>query len=235
MSGRPGVFLEAQAITFLTTQFDVTAIATADGAAPGSTHRSSPPSPTPVSASAASVGAMNIATAGAIGGPGLLTASADASSAGGIANAVGTAHFAGTFVMSAAEPLLYVDFRSRSPSFPGSGLGSTSLFVSLSTRRDDALRRLRHRPMGIHLFPGTTYLLDLTLTSEASAGFPEPGVRQREQLRADHFHECRAPSRAVASPPGRPRPADRRQTARGSSGLRACPPPGAMPCQPRRR
>ena len=165
---------EAQAITFLTTQFDVTAIATADGAPPGIATDSGPPSPTPVSASADSVGAVNIATAGAIGGPGLLTASADASSGGGIANAVGTAHFAGTFTMSAAEPLLYVAFDPTTFA-SGSGVAMTSLFVSLSMGATTLFADLVNGPFEYNLRPGITYLLDLTLTSEASAGFPGPG------------------------------------------------------------
>jgi hypothetical protein len=166
---------EARAITFLTTQFDVTAIATADGAAPGIDTESGPPSPTPVTASADSVGALNIATAGAIGGPGLLTASADASSGGGIANAVGTVHFAGTFVMSALEPLLYVAFDPVTFA-SGSGLGSASLFISLSTASGTGIfGDFVTGPWEWGLTPGVTYLLDLTLTSEASAGFPGPG------------------------------------------------------------
>ena len=165
---------EARAITFLTTQFDVTAIATADGAPPGIDTDSGPPSPTPVSASADSVAAVNIATAGAIGGPGLLTASADASSGGGIANAVSTAHFAGTFVMSAAEPLLYVTFDPLTFA-SGSGLGSASLFVALSlVGGAEIFGDFVTGPWEYGLMPGTTYLLDLTLTSEASAGFPAP-------------------------------------------------------------
>lgn len=163
---------EAQAITFLTTQFDVTAVATADGAAPGIDSQSGPPSATPVSASAASVGALNIATAGAIGGPGLLTTSADASASGGIASSVGTAHFSGTFTMSALEPLLYVDFTPTTFA-SGSGFGLTSLFLSLSTGTTTLFADLITGPWSYNLFPGTTYLLDLTLTSEASAGFPE--------------------------------------------------------------
>jgi hypothetical protein len=163
---------EAQAITFLTTQFDVTAVATADGAPPGIDSRSGPPSPTPVSASADSVGASNVATAGAIGGPGLLTTSADASAMDGIASAVGTAHFSGTFTMSALEPLLYVDFTPTTFA-SGSGVGLTSLFLSLSTGTTTLFADLITGPWSYNLFPGTAYLLDLTLTSEASAGFPE--------------------------------------------------------------
>ena len=166
---------EVQAITFLTTQFDVTAIATADGAGPGVDTDSGPPSATPVSASADSVGALNIATAGAIGGPGLLTASADATSRGGIANAVGSAHFVGTFVMSAAEPLLYVAFDPTTFA-SGSGLASASLFVALSTASGTGIfGDFVTGPWEWGLTPGTTYRLDLTLTSEASAGFPGPG------------------------------------------------------------
>ena len=70
---------EVQAITFLTTQFDVTALTTADGAVPALVTQSGPPAPTLVTASADSIGPVNLAAAGAIGGPGLLTTSADAS------------------------------------------------------------------------------------------------------------------------------------------------------------
>ena len=165
---------EARAITFLSTQFDVTAIATADGAAPGFDSQASPPSATPISASADSVGAANLATAGAIGGPGLLTASADASAAGGIASSVGTAHFAGTFTMSAAEPSLHVTFDPTTFA-SGAGIGSSSLFLSLSMGATTLFADFITGLFEYNLLPGTTYLLDLTLSSEASAGFPGAG------------------------------------------------------------
>lgn len=162
---------EARAITFLTTQFDVTAVATADGAAPGIDSQSGPPSPTPVSASADSIAAANLSTAGAIGGPGLLTASADASATTGIANSVGTAHFSGTFTMSAAEPLLYVTFAPTTFA-SGSGLGSSSLFLTLSMGATTLFADFITGVFEYNLAAGPTYLLELTLSSEASAGFP---------------------------------------------------------------
>jgi hypothetical protein len=162
---------EARAITFLTTQFDVTAVTTADGAPPGVDSESGPPSPTPVSASADSVGAANIATAGAIGAPGLLTASADASAINGIASAVGTSHFLGTFTMSAAEPLLVLNFAPTNFA-SGSGLASTSLFALLTAGTSTLFADLVTGPWNFNLAPGITYSLDLTLSSEASAGFP---------------------------------------------------------------
>jgi len=120
------------------------------------------------------VGALNIATAGAIGGPGLLTASADASWVGGIASAVWTAPFAGTFTMTALEPLLYVAFGSHDLRFGLRARVDAALHQALA-KRDDAVRRLRHRCVCIQPVPGITYLLDLTLTSDASAGFRGPG------------------------------------------------------------
>lgn len=162
---------EASAITFLTTQFDVTAVTTADGAPPDIDAQSGPPSPTPVSASADSVGTANIATAGAIGAPGLLTASADASASGGIANGVGSSHFLGTFRMTAAEPLLVLNFAPTTFA-SGSGAAMSSLFASLSTGATTLFADLVTGLWTYNLTPGITYSLDLTLSSEASAGFP---------------------------------------------------------------
>ena len=162
---------EARAVDFLTAQFDVNAVTIADGAAPGIDAASGPPSPTPVSASADSVGAANIATAGAIGAPGLLTASADASANGGIANAVATSHFFGTFLMSAAEPVLVLDFTPDTFT-SGSGIGSTSLFALLTVGSTTLFSDLVTGHWSYNLTPGVTYGLDLTLSSEASAGFP---------------------------------------------------------------
>jgi len=160
---------EARAITFLTTQFDVNAVTTADGAPPGIDHASGPP--TPVSAEAVSVGAANIAIAGAIGAPGLLSTSAEASAGGGIASAAGTSHFLGTFLMSAAEPLLVLDFSPTSFA-SGSGVTSTFLFASLTAGATTLFDDLITGRWSYILAPGVTYSLDLTLSSEASAGLP---------------------------------------------------------------
>src|SRR5206468_4003681 len=96
-------------------------------ASAGFDSRSSPPLAAPVTASADSVGTLDIATAGAIAGAGLLTASADVSGGGGIDNAVGTAHFAGSFLTSAAEPYLTLDFAPTTFAV-GASTVATSLF-----------------------------------------------------------------------------------------------------------
>jgi hypothetical protein len=160
---------EARAITFLTTQFDTNAVATAEGAPPGIDSASGPP--TPVSASADAVGAVNIAIAGAIGAPGLLNTSAEASGGGGIASAVGTSHFLGTFLMSGAEPLLVLDFDPTSFA-SGSGVASTFLFASLTAGATTLFDDLVTGLWTYNLAPGITYSLELTLSSEASAGLP---------------------------------------------------------------
>ena len=164
---------QADAVTFFNTQYDVTAIALSDGA-PGFDSQSGPPSATPVSASAASVGATDIATAGAIGAAGLLSASADASGGGGIASAVATSHFSGSFLMSALEPLLAIDFTSLNFG-TGSGLGASSLFVSLTSNGVVLFQDVLSSPSVLKwaIATGSTNFLDVTLTSEASAGFPQ--------------------------------------------------------------
>ena len=169
---------EADAITFSNVQFDVTAIAVTDGV-PGFDSQSSPPSTAPVVASAGSVGTTDVATAGAIGGPGLLSTSADVSGGGGIANAVSTSHFSGSFIASALEPILTLDYSALNSAL-GSSSAATSLFVSLTSGSSTlfqgfitggSLWGFAH-----NLAPGATGLLDLTLSSEVSAGFPMQGT-----------------------------------------------------------
>ena len=166
---------EASALTFTNAQFDVTAIAVTSGPA-GFDSQASPPSATPISASADSVGGADIATAGAIAGPGLLTSSADVSGGGGGAiNAVATSHFTGSFVSSAAEPYLVIGFTPLGFAV-GSGLATTSLFVSLTSGGTTLFQGFVDGPWTYNLAPGTASLLDLTLSSEVSAGFPAQGV-----------------------------------------------------------
>jgi hypothetical protein len=167
---------EAVDIPFVNAQVDVTAVAVSDGA-PGVESQSGPPSPVPVVASAASLGTVSIATAGAIGAPGFLTTSADVSGGGGITNSVGTSHFAGSFLTSAAEPFLSVDFMASSFA-SGTGDASTSLFLSLTSGGVVLFNDFVTGPSVLTylLTPGATNLLDLTLTSEASAGFPAQGT-----------------------------------------------------------
>lgn len=168
--------LSAQAypIDFQDVQFDVTAIAAGDGA-PGFDAQSSPPLSTPVSASASS-GNVDFTTAGAIAGPGLLSASADAAGGGGIASAVATSHFAGTFLNN-GEMHLSLDFLSLALA-SDSGSAETSLFVLLVS---DGVTLFDDYVSGPWQFSynanaGTMSTLDLTLTSQASAGFPDAGL-----------------------------------------------------------
>jgi hypothetical protein len=86
------------------------------------------------------------------------------------ASAVATSHFFGTFLMSAAQPLLVLDFTPTTFA-SGSGLASTSLFASLTAGATTLFADLTG-PWTYGLAPGITYSLDLTLSSGASAGFP---------------------------------------------------------------
>jgi hypothetical protein len=167
---------QAGEITFTSAQFDVTAVAVTSESAGFDSH-SSPPSVAPVSASADSVGAIDVATAGAIGGSGLLTASADVSGGGGITNAVGTSHFAGSFLTNAAERSLLLDFTPTTFA-AGASTAATSLFVALISGGVTLFQDVVTGPWhAVYLLtPGATNSLDLTLTSEVTAGFPAQGI-----------------------------------------------------------
>jgi hypothetical protein len=166
---------EASAITFTSVQFDVTAVAVTDGPV-GFDQQSSPPSSAPVAASADSVGTTDIATVGAIGALGFLTTSADVSGgSSGIANAVATSHFLGSFIMGAGEPLLHLEFTPSSFAI-GSGIADTSLFVSLTSDGTQLFQGfVGPGQFNYVLAAAVTSVLDLTLASEASAGFPTQG------------------------------------------------------------
>lgn len=166
----------AGAITFTSAQFDVNAVAVSDGS-PGVDAQSGTASAAPLIAVAESIGTSNIATSGAVGALGLLTTSADVSGAGGITNAAGTSHFIGSFMMSAAEPMLNIGFDSHD-SASGSGLAASSLFVSFTSRGTTLFQDLVSGPWSFsyNLGPGGVGQLDMTLSSEASAGFPTQGV-----------------------------------------------------------
>jgi hypothetical protein len=166
---------QASPLLFSGAVFEVTAVAaTADGPA-GFDAQSSPPSATPISAAADSVGTTDIATAGAIAAPGLLSTSADVSSTGGITSAVSTASFSGS-ILDSGRVNLTIDFFA-SEFAAGSGAGATSLFVNLVydgvTLMDDFVTGLWD--FQYNAAPGTTSLLSLTLVSETSAGFLSPG------------------------------------------------------------
>lgn len=160
-------------VTFFDVQFDVTAIASGDGA-PGFDSQSGPPSATPLSASAAS-GSLDIATAGAIAGPGLLSTSADVSGGGGIASSVATSHFVGSFLNSGFITL-NIDFTALDIA-DDTGDAGTSLFVLLTSGGVTLFQDYITGPWAFAYDPAAgTSVLDLTLSSQASAGFPAPGV-----------------------------------------------------------
>lgn len=173
---------QAVDIAFVNPQFDVIAVAVADGPA-GFESQSGPPSALPVVASAASLGTVSIATSGAIGAPGFLTTSADVSGGGEIANSVGTSHFSGSFLTSAVAPILSIEFTAFSFA-AGSANASTSLFVSLTSGGVVLFNDFVSGPSVFNylLTAGATNLLDLTLTSEATAGFPDQGIGNASSL-----------------------------------------------------
>lgn len=164
----------AVAITFSNVQLDATAIALTPTGPPGIDSQSSPPSVAPVSASAASVGAVDVATAGAIAGVGLLNTTADVSGGGATSSAVATAHFAASFLLTSADPVLVIEF-SPLTFVSGSGLGTTSLFISLTSGATTLFSDFVTGTFSRYLGPGSGEL-DLVLTSEASAGFPQQGT-----------------------------------------------------------
>ena len=164
---------QANAVSFFNSQFDVTAVATVSDAPAGFDSQSGTAL---VSASADSIGATDVATAGAIGGPGVLTTSADVSAVSGIANAVATSHFLGSF-LNTGPLALSIDFTPFSFA-SGSGLSTTSLFVLLTS---DGVTLFNDFITGSRAFnfaavAGTTGTLDLTLSSEVSGGFAAEGV-----------------------------------------------------------
>jgi hypothetical protein len=166
---------QAHAITFTSTSFSVDAAAQADGPA-GFASQSTPMSTLPLTVSADSVGPLDLATAGAIGAPGLLNTSADASSGGGIASAVGTSYFSGSFI-SDAQPYLTIDFSTLDFSF-GTGSALTTAFMTLTSGGSTLFSGFLDSSTSFSRYfaPGTTGLLDLTLSSEAAAGFPTAGL-----------------------------------------------------------
>ncbi len=162
-------------LTLFNVQAEATAVAlTSDGAA-GFASQSGPLGTGRFTQSADSVGLGDVATAGAVVGLGLLSTSAGAS-ASGFGSAVSTARLVGSFV-NAGVVSLDIDFGTSSFS-DGSGGASTTLFVRLvsdgitlfSDYVTDAWH-IDHTP----LF-GSTSVLDLTLSSEASAAFLSAGA-----------------------------------------------------------
>lgn len=128
-----------------------------------------------VSADAASVGLADIATAGAIAGPGLLSTSADVS-AGSIGSAVSTAYFGGSFVNGSGVNL-NLDFTTLDLA-SGTGGASTTLFVSLKSDGVTLFEDYVTGPWSFSYTPtvGTTSILGLTLSSDVNAAFAGTGA-----------------------------------------------------------
>lgn len=165
----------AQQIPFFNVQFETTAIAlTSDGPA-GFETQSGVLGEDAVSASADSIGVVDVATAGAIVGSNLLSTSVDVSAAG-LSSAVATSRFTGSFI-NAGSVALDVDF-SWLDFATGSGDASTTLFVSLTSNGVKLFEDYVQGPWQFAYSPlaGTTSVLDLTLTSDASAAFLSTGT-----------------------------------------------------------
>lgn len=165
--------VDAGAVTFTSVTAEATAAATTSGA-PEFDTQTAPPGALPLVVSAVSVGGADVATAGAVTAPGLLTASADAAGAAGIASAVATASWAATFVGDALQPYLAVDFTSSS-FLSGSGLGSATLYLTLVSGGVTLFQGLLDTSTSFSQFvaPGVAGSIDLLLTADASAGFPQ--------------------------------------------------------------
>lgn len=169
------VSAQAAPLSFFNVQLGADAIALTDGPA-GIDSQSSPPGESPVVATAVSIGTANdIATAGAIADTGLLVANADVSGFGDVTSAVSTARFSGS-ILNGGWLILNLGLETMD-SASGTGLSGASLFATLTSGGVTLFSDLvtGTRVLDYFLAPGTTSLLELTLSSEASAGFPAAG------------------------------------------------------------
>ena len=165
---------EAAPINFFNTSFDVLAVATTNDGAAGVDANSS--ATTLVSASAFSLGATDIATAGANAGPGLLSTSADASSTSAITTGSSTASFSGSFLTN-GWLILNINLLFDDTEF-GTGSSDTSLYVELTSDGNTLFADYlsASRQFVYNLYGATSATLALTLSSQATAGFPTNGV-----------------------------------------------------------
>ena len=165
---------EAAPINFFNTSFDVLAVATTNDGAAGVDANSS--ATTLVSASAFSLGATDIATAGANAGPGLLSTSADASSTSAITTGSSTASFSGSFLTN-GWLILNINLLFDDTEF-GTGSSDTSLYVELTSDGNTLFGDYisASRQFVYNLQGATSATLGLTLSSQALAGFPTAGV-----------------------------------------------------------
>lgn len=167
---------QAAPIVFFNTQYNVAA-ATISGSVADADSHSSPPDGLPLVASAVSEANFDIATAGAIAAAGLLSTSADVSSLDGLGSASSQSQFVGSF-LNLDRVILNLGFFQPADFSEGSGAASTFLYVFLQsdgvTLFDDFITgdwTFEYNPVS-----GTTSVLELTLFSEASAGFLSNGA-----------------------------------------------------------
>jgi hypothetical protein len=158
----------ANAVPFSSVQYEATVVAMSSDGPLGLDSLSGTLGDDAVSLSADSIGAADLATAGAIVAGGLLSTSVDVS-ANAISNAVATARFIGSFV-NRGPVSLSLDFTALNLS-SGTGEASTTLFVSLASNGVTLFSDYVQGPWQFAYTPlvGTTSLLDLTLSSDASA------------------------------------------------------------------
>ena len=147
----------AQAIPFTAVQYSTSAFATAEGTVDG-TSAANPSAALPISSVATAAGQNDFANAAAVGGAGLLTATASTDSLLGAASAESYSRFIGSF--SVPGPLrLNLSFNTFNTLSGGSGDGT--LFVMLTTTVGTSTTTLFN---GVYTQPGS-YLLSYTLAS----------------------------------------------------------------------
>ena len=166
----------AHAIPYFGVYGEAAAVAIAGAGVPESQTQSGSPMEDALTAEAASLDTTDVATAGAIIGLDFLSTSADVS-AGSFGSAVSTARYSGAFVNSALVDLglHFTQFNTTS----GSGAATTTLWVSLVSDGVSLFRDFVQGSSWQHTYTpvaGTTSLLDIVLTSEASAAFVSAGV-----------------------------------------------------------
>lgn len=164
----------ANAIPFSSVQYEATVVALSSDGPLGVDTRSGVLDENPVTLSADSVGALSVSTAGAIVADGLLSTSVDVS-ASDISSAVAMSRFIGSFVNQGTVSL-DLDFTTLDLT-SGTGAASTTLFVSLAS---DGVTLFSDYAQGRWQFSytpliGSTSVLDLTLSSDASAAYLSAG------------------------------------------------------------
>lgn len=164
-----GLSAQALPIVFSNSQYETSAVAIA-GSQADTNFDSSPPSALPLVTSATVVGATDFASGNGIAAGGLLQTLAEASSGAGLASAVGTSEFIGTF--TGGGPFgIRLDFNSQNFTDTGA-FSSGNLFLLLISNNITLANEVFSAPSIItrtyNLPFGSVNSLDLLLSSEAS-------------------------------------------------------------------